>query len=529
VKTSANISCNNYQTYFEKMSDQTQISDFGNASADELDSYICEICGRRFDSSKGRGIHRGSSHSTDELKEAMIADIQRLADKLDSPPSQSQMDEKGNFSFSACQNHFGTWNNALTAANVRLNQENNISEDKLLDELTRLRDELGRTPTSRDMSERGCYASETYTRKFGNWNTAIQEAGLDLVRERKIQRDDLRSALQDLADELGRLPTHTEMEQKGKYAVNTYSREFGSWNNVLAGVFGEVNRQRSVDREGLIDEINQLAAAHDRIPAAVDMEKHGKFAIDTVAREFGSWNEGLKAAGYEPKQYRDIPKPKLLDELKGVADELDRTPKAEDMERDGNFGWSTYKTQFGSWNDALREADLEVTSRTNIPKEELKDELSRLRDELGHTPESREMSQYGEFDRSTYLTRFGSWNEALLEVGMEPNRAIYPDHLDHIVRSRWELTIADLLRQNGIPYEYESMEIEYRDGRTYTPDFITDGCVIEVKGRIFGNEHQKAVAALDSLNKRDYIVVGTELPADIHIPWENRKDLLKLF
>ena len=78
-------------------------------------------------------------------------------------------------------------------------------------------------------------------------------------------------------------------------------------------------------------------------------------------------------------------------------------------------------------------------------------------------------------------------------------------------------------------YKYESLVIEYGDGRTYTPDFVTDEYVIEVKGHIYSNEVEKANAAMNYLDDRDYVVVGKELPADIHIDLEERAALHNLF
>lgn len=104
------------------------------------------------------------------------------------------------------------------------------------------------------------------------------------------------------------------------------------------------------------------------------------------------------------------------------------------------------------------------------------------------------------------------------------------EHLDHYVRSAWELEIANMLNESGINYQYESISIKYNNGRTYTPDFVTDEYVIEVKGRIFdkGNDEKKARIATQRLDNREYVVVGTKLPADYHIDWDNRGDLIEL-
>jgi hypothetical protein len=40
---------------------------------------------------------------------------------------------------------------------------------------------------------------------------------------------------------------------------------------------------------------------------------------------------------------------------------------------------------------------------------------------------------------------------------------------------------------------------------------------------------QKARATVQMLGEREYVVVGTKLPCDIHIPWEDRESLVELF
>jgi transposase-like protein len=107
----------------------------------------------------------------------------------------------------------------------------------------------------------------------------------------------------------------------------------------------------------------------------------------------------------------------------------------------------------------------------------------------------------------------------------------YPDDLTHPVRSDWELTIAELLVKEGVDYEYESLKITYDDGRVYTPDFVTDRYVIEVKGYVYEDrdEKRRAKAAMEQLDDHEYVVVGTELPADHHFSWDERDEISTLF
>ena len=96
------------------------------------------------------------------------------------------------------------------------------------------------------------------------------------------------------------------------------------------------------------------------------------------------------------------------------------------------------------------------------------------------------------------------------------------------LRSDWEREIDLLLYDAGFEFEYEPEIFEIGGGRKYTPDFRVGGNIIEVKGRLFGGEIQNAARFMREHPKYRYIVVGTELPADVWIPWNDRETLLKI-
>jgi len=576
--------------------DQSNLSDFGAGEDSETDLYECEICGREYDSAKGRGIHRAKAHDEEEIKQVLITELHRLADELGRTPKQTDMTQNGAHSTKTYQKKFGSWNEAIKRADLEVNEEQNITKSDLRDELEGLADELGRTPTSRDMAEDGKYATSNYSRKFGSWNDAVREVGLEATRERDVPREDLIDEIQRLAEELGGPPTVAEMKEHGCYGVSTCSNEFGTWNKALKTAGVGTNKEKDVPESDLLAELHRLDEKVEGRLIASHMRIMGKFSVGTYGRKFGSWNDALREAGLELSNRTDIPKSELLAELERLNEELERTPTVEDMWEEGRFGSATYHTAFGSWNDAIREADLGVNVRSDIPEKELLGEIQSLSDELGRTPERRDMDQHGQFDSTTYSSRFGSWNEvlkrvgfepirrtdipeselideiqrladtlnrpptrdemehrgefssstyphrfgtwtdALIEAGYEPHKSLNPDYLDHRVDSAQELVIADVLLDAGVEYENEGIEIAYDNGRTYTPDFVTEGYVIEVKGQDWGKLYNKEVtakdkaeAAMNALDKREYVVVGTELPADIHISWNNREKICELF
>lgn len=455
-----------------RMTDQSTLSDFGMEFDSGSDLYKCEVCGREFESSRGRGQHRTNSHSKEQNKQVYIAELQRLANELGRTPGLRDMNKHGAHSSKTYQNAFGSWNEALREADIGINNEHDIAKSDLINELIRLKDKLGGTPTSRDMAESGAYANSNYYRKFGSWNSAVREAGFDPTRERDVPAEKLLNDIERVAEQLGCAPTTPQMKQHGDYAISTYTREFSTWNNAV------------------------------------------------------------REAGLEPVREKNVSESDLLHAIHDLGNDLDRTPSAFEMDKLGDYSVGTYERRFGSWNNALRESDFDINNHNNIPNSELISELKNLASKLDRTPRTVDMTADGQYGSATYITSFGSWAEALKRADLEHKRILHPDHLDHLVRSGYEVEVAEILLDIGVEYEYEGLSIEYENGRTYTPDFVTDQYVIEVKGHVYRNEKKLAEIALQKLSDKQYVVIqdsGTKLPADIHISWKKREEIRRLF
>jgi Homing endonuclease associated repeat len=105
--------------------------------------------------------------------------------------------------------HFGTWNAAKRAAGLRPRRY--ISREELVTQLRELGEELGRTPTVRDIeARRGRMASKSLIwHTFGSLSAALKEAGFDVpVGEERLERAIADGAV--LARELGHLPKMAE-------------------------------------------------------------------------------------------------------------------------------------------------------------------------------------------------------------------------------------------------------------------------------------------------------------------------------
>ena len=101
--------------------------------------------------------------------------------------------------------HFGAWNAAKRAAGLMPRRF--ATREELVEQLRRLGEELGRVPTARDLDERrGTMPSKSlYWHTFGSLTTALREAGFDVaVGEERLERAIAQGC--ELARRLGRLP-----------------------------------------------------------------------------------------------------------------------------------------------------------------------------------------------------------------------------------------------------------------------------------------------------------------------------------
>lgn len=120
---------------------------------------------------------RGPAKIPDDV---LIGELQRLADELGTTPTKTDMRYHGEFSTNVYQDQFGSWNNAIMAAGLPVNSQQpaELSDEALVAELQRLADELGATPKMIDMRDRGKFSPTTYHTRFGSWNAALKSAGL---------------------------------------------------------------------------------------------------------------------------------------------------------------------------------------------------------------------------------------------------------------------------------------------------------------------------------------------------------------
>ena len=145
------------------------------------------------------------------------------------------------------------------------------SDEQILSELRASAERLGRSPTMREFAgdEETTVHPQTVIEHFGSWNNAKREAGL--VPRRFATRAELLRLLHELGEELGRTPTAKDIDsRKGRMpSKSLYWHTFGS----LTGALREAGFDVPVGEERLERALQQgveLAHRLGRLPKFAD-------------------------------------------------------------------------------------------------------------------------------------------------------------------------------------------------------------------------------------------------------------------
>jgi hypothetical protein len=156
-------------------------------------------------------------------------------------------------------------------AGFRTGMRRRYSDEEILASLRDCAGRLGRSPTMREFAadRRAHVHPQTVIERFGSWNRAKRRAGL--VARRFATRDELLGQLRALGEELGRTPTGRDLDERraAMPSKSLYWHTFGSLSNALreAGFdvpLGEERRERAV-AQGV-----RLARRLHRLPRFVD-------------------------------------------------------------------------------------------------------------------------------------------------------------------------------------------------------------------------------------------------------------------
>lgn len=179
-----------------------------------------------------------------------------------------------------------------------------ISDTDLLDDLRRVATQIGHSPTEAEYNEHGQYSAYTLRKRFGSIPEARKAAGLNEGDKKVSNPDEILADIQEVAEQLGRAPSQSEYRERGTYSVRTVYNYFDSWVSARqsAGINEGPTQIQKVPEDALLTAIKQLAEDVARVPSQSDMNEDGEYSEEVFHRRFGSWSTAVRKAGFEPRR-----------------------------------------------------------------------------------------------------------------------------------------------------------------------------------------------------------------------------------
>jgi hypothetical protein len=356
-----------------------------------------------------------------QTRSEMRAEIQRLDTETDGKPypNGNVVNQNGDYHVNQYVSEFGSWEAALEAAGIRV-------EERLRDEIRRVSDELGEIPTKGQFRDHGRVSVPTLERYLGSWQEA--KPPVAVVESDSTTRKELITALRRSNDDVD--PETEHLASRVEHDIDNYVYEFGSWREALLAADIDVEPH-------LCGELSQLDEQTPVLPDESELERRSQFNYDDYTDEFGSWGTALEAAGISVED-------RLLDEIRRVSDELGEIPTESDMNRRGRVSPEAIGQHLGSWSNAVEridpvssggETESDDTDSSHIQdtdtgadttddtdnkdptdgpdRANLTAEIRRLDDGTTLFPYGNEIGQRGEYTLSEYTDEFGSWKAAL--------------------------------------------------------------------------------------------------------------------
>jgi superfamily II DNA or RNA helicase len=315
-----------------------------------------------------------------------------------------------------------------------------VTREELIAQLRALAQEMGSIPRQEDVaraSRQGRMRSiGSYAEVFGSYGRALEAAGLS-VRKVFLSEEEMLDELRSLSHDLGKVPTQADVTDARKAGRTTpspasYRHKFGSFAGALeAAGLGSVSNE-PYSTEMLVQQLRDLARSLGRTPMTRDVARassEGRIASrSTFSKRFGGFEKALMAAGL---QVRSFDRATLAKQLSNLAAELGHTPTVADVNaassRGSGANYATFLARFGSFNEALREAGLQINVSERQPRPVILEQLQSLARQLGATPTRKDIDRAraaGECVGMYQITaEFGSLTEALVVAGLELNVA----------------------------------------------------------------------------------------------------------
>lgn len=328
-----------------------------------------------------------------------------------------------------------------------MNQTVTPSEDEIVADVIAVRESLGHIPSSIEYDREGKFSLEkALYHAGGSWDAVLAKADIDpdAPRGDRITREKLRDDLIRVAEELGYTPTLNEYVEHGEYGKAAMRMEFGLYMNAIneAGLSladGKARETRyQIPTEELLDDFARVANQLGHFPTVDEYNKNGDHTFSTLFGRYDSLEKLAEDAGLDPESVPSTrggnihpPVEDLKEDIASVAEDLGHVPSVDEYLDNGEYSHATILRHLDSYREALQKAGLDPDElpgggkrgRPATPRDKILDDLARVGnefyDEFGRRPSRNEYNERSEYSIPTVEKRFdGDLGAGLDEVGV---------------------------------------------------------------------------------------------------------------
>lgn len=381
-------------------------------------------------------------------KELLLEELHSVAADFGRPPSESELFDElpDTIPPGAYLYRFGSLPNAFEAAGLEAtNQPTGNSERKytslsVLFAVQIVADLLHETPRTPEFETLAPMSSGVSSR-FEGWNRCLNLAGLDPDKKRQSSSnqtdyddDDIREAIETVADDLGRAPTLAEITENSTVSGSYVLKAFGSWRDAMDVADVDPTPVQDMDSEELL---SGYSAATRTLIQRLETELDENLTYE----KFLTLLPDTDLNPFTHSQFRDDPVYTGSSEAETSSNNTSESITSSKTDNENRIGDplsnESSNTSNGSENQMTSDEGVAPTDQ------DLKDELHRLWSDFGHPPRPIDVEKYGRYDQTEYG---GPWNRVLDQIGADITEAWVEvdDHDEELLEA-----FADLDNQLG--------------------------------------------------------------------------------
>jgi hypothetical protein len=424
--------------------------------------------------SMGLTRNKAFAHRKFNDENELIEMLRNLATKLGRTPRDTDIRKIKDFpSNKVFKDRFGSWNNALKIAGLKLNCNRDYTREQLIEEGKNFFIKNNRNPRWNELS----YSNVIYKNYWSTWDEFLIECGLEITEKKRgfKTKEEAIDFLKKVHYETGEIPTSNLLSEKYNTYSDWYYINFGTFNKALYEA-GLVTIEYTYSKEKLVEEsLNILKELYENKGSSPTATEYDELVKNTafLNRKALESNLNMKFGDIcisylgEANQYRKD-NTQLLEELITLKEKLGRPPYIKELMENGLSSFTQYQRAFGkTFSELLVDLGWESELPYARPKHKSDDELLQdyynLYITLDRIPFREDIdNEESMCSYSTYLYRFGSVKKILdiLEIEYPTEIVDYSfgqgytcfDKNGEICRSYDEMLITNFLIENNIMY-----------------------------------------------------------------------------